>query len=263
MRNIVLLGGPVKDCWEGSFCFLVTCFFAFLSMVSSNGRLAFNCPNPQLNPHQCGRIDVPENASWVCDPDSLLEFDQAERLDHALESLKWGSRCDCDRNCSATGGYQIAIALVRRIGVEENYIPDRLRARDFAEDLREEWFHGDECQVNAVLFYALTEKEFYISIGSVTSRVVSDIELGRIYHHTADYFHHPNVEGASGDSRLYEGLVVSLTELHEAIDNHWYLTYGVAYVIIVASATVVLFATMCFIANCSVHYTDVRTENAF
>ncbi|XP_002739012.1 uncharacterized protein LOC100377042 [Saccoglossus kowalevskii] len=250
--------------------FCITCCWALIATVSSiriststNGRLAYNYPNPQLNPRECGRIGVPVNTSWVCDPDGLLNFQQAEQLDSTLEVLRWNSRCECDKNCSLVGAYQVAIALVGRIGIQGNYVPDRERAHDFAEELRREWFDGQECQDNAVVFYAFTEKELYISIGPNTAKVVSDIELGQIYHHTTDYFHHPNVEDDSGESRLYEGLVIVLTDLHQDIDNEWFLTYGIVYAISVATATFVLFTSMCLIANCCVHFTNVKTENAF
>ncbi|XP_070580254.1 uncharacterized protein [Ptychodera flava] len=228
-----------------------------ITSVASKGWLADNYPNPQLWPQKCGRPNADVNTTWVCDPDGLISTaEQADNLDHTLTQLKETSRCECDKNCDVTGGYQVAIALARRMGIEGNYVPDRQRARDFAEDLREQWFGQEGCQDNAVILYSSMEKELFIAIGKQTAEVVSDIELGQIYHQSSDYFHH-------GDSDLYEGLVYALTELHEAIDNDWFLTYGVMYAITISIATVLLFSTMCLVANCCASQSDFKTEDLF
>ncbi|XP_077980411.1 uncharacterized protein LOC144435679 [Glandiceps talaboti] len=243
-------------------CVLLALWSLYAS-VYANGWLANNYPNPQLQPKECGRDDVEVNSTWVCDPNKLLEDGRADQLDDALKVLKNKSRCECDKVCTETGAYQVAIALARRMGIEGNYVPDRQRARDFAEDLRKEWFGSGVCQDNAVILYSLTEKELFIAIGKTTSKVVSDIELGQIYHKASDYFRSPNVKNEQGESQLYDGFVYVLTELHQAIDNDWFLTYGLAYAITISIATVLLFSTMCLIANCCPSQTGPKTDAVF
>ncbi|XP_054716044.1 uncharacterized protein LOC129225608 [Uloborus diversus] len=158
-------------------------------------------PHPRENPRYCNRLK-PSN---ICDPDSVLEKEQADRLDSFIKSLYQETPCICDTCEPGEGGIVIGIALLKHMYQPYNEHPSKI-IRRFSESLRAKWKLG-KCDNDILIVVAVTDRLSYTDVGKATSSYVSLNEAHRIFlenkaHFTAGHF--------------FEGLRAMLADYHES-----------------------------------------------
>ncbi|XP_070537808.1 uncharacterized protein [Ptychodera flava] len=112
-------------------------------------------PNPQLDYFRCGRRG---QKSFVCDPERVLSFKDANKLDEILFSIRNDTGCSQCTVCKADQhGYTVSVAIVKDA-------MDGLSVNGFAEYLLHEWNYGS-CKDDVVIVLAAKTKQVYSAVG--------------------------------------------------------------------------------------------------
>ncbi|KAG8201773.1 hypothetical protein JTE90_012831 [Oedothorax gibbosus] len=109
-----------------SLGFLLTFLFGF-----SVGSSEF--PNPQREWRMCGRT----KASYICDPDFILERSEAERLDQIARDIRRVTACICPKCSKDDPGISVGIFVRRNISKES--LSKYPTGNDVSEMLRRRW----------------------------------------------------------------------------------------------------------------------------
>ena len=131
-------------------------------------------PNPARDVSSCGRRGV---ASWICDPDGILSFEQANKLEEMLTSVSKNTVSGCSNDDRP--GYQIGIALMRQMYVVPGETGERAIEK-FAKHLHDSWGVGHECGDGAVFVLSAVDRLLYISTGSAAKSVLTNEQIGLI-----------------------------------------------------------------------------------
>ncbi|GBL88082.1 hypothetical protein AVEN_133732-1 [Araneus ventricosus] len=132
-------------------------------------------PHPQEMYKFCNRL----KPSYVCDPDQVLEKEEADKLDTFIKQLYRETPCICDDCSNETGGIIVGIALLKYMFQPYNQHPAKT-IRTFAQTLRENWNLG-KCDNDILIVVATTDRLSFTDVGKETSYYVSLNEAHRIF----------------------------------------------------------------------------------
>lgn len=132
-------------------------------------------PHPMITPRFCNRF----KPSHVCDPDLVLEKEQADLLDSSIQKLYRETPCICDACSDGDGGIVVGIALLKHMYHPYNVHPAKV-IRSFAETLRFRWKLG-RCDNDILIMVATTDRLSYTDVGEATSDYLSIHEAHRIF----------------------------------------------------------------------------------
>ncbi|XP_015920908.1 uncharacterized protein [Parasteatoda tepidariorum] len=157
-------------------------------------------PHPQDNFRFCNRMKT----SYICDPDMILDKEQADKLDANIRQLFKETPCICDRCDGEEGGIVIGIALLKYVFQPYNEHPSQI-IRSFTERLRSKWQLG-KCDNDILIIVATADRLAYTDVGKATSAYVSLKEAYRIFLENKAQF---------SAGHFYEGLNDMLTDYYE------------------------------------------------
>ncbi|GBF97799.1 lactase-phlorizin hydrolase [Raphidocelis subcapitata] len=120
-------------------------------------------PNPQRDVGACGRRGV---SSFLCDPDGVMSYDAANLAEGLIAQVERGEAPYTRAPCGAgLQGFQIAVALMRRLQVDGSQSPGEAAAA-FARGLHDAWGVGSgACDNGVVLLLATRDRQVYVSTG--------------------------------------------------------------------------------------------------
>ncbi|XP_002740571.1 uncharacterized protein LOC100375696 [Saccoglossus kowalevskii] len=143
-------------------------------------------PNPLDSTDICNH---PQRESWICDPNGILNNEEALTLDNNLDDIRLTTLCTCDRCQGGNGernGYVISFALLNKMqGIYHN--PQSPTDREILKEAhiwtkylrRRAWKFGD-CGNDAVLLLSLQDKVIYMSTGEEVCTILSDRKIKEI-----------------------------------------------------------------------------------
>ncbi|XP_035689997.1 uncharacterized protein LOC118425299 [Branchiostoma floridae] len=151
-------------------------------------------PNPQLQWVQCGR----PQASWLCDPNSILTESDADFLSELLGNVSTSTGTPCvpqhrtERDVrkrtvnksSEFPGYTIAVALVPDI-VKMFGERDRDAIRRFSQVLLHLWDPG-ECDGGVVLVYCQSSQRVYAARGEAAELKLTNQDVWEVHRDNRD-----------------------------------------------------------------------------
>ncbi|XP_013388129.1 uncharacterized protein LOC106157154 isoform X1 [Lingula anatina] len=189
-------------------------------------------PNPRMpnsGSYSCLRK---QKKSYICDPNTLISFEDANMLDKDLERIANNSRCLCSASeCNRRQqnkeprGTRMAVALMQEMKREvdgedsdEKRIGD---AQSFAHRLYPNWNLGGECHDVVLLIYSKHENVLYVATGPAASQVVSNMDLNRILADSRQYFSSGNDENSR--RKLKEGLQRLINDFKTAFIRGQYI----------------------------------------
>lgn len=161
-----------------------------------------NYPNPQKNTDECGRQG---RASWVCDPEKALTFEEANQLDVIIQKIGNATRCSCSEHvCKRDSkGFPIGIAISPKIVSDEEMqdyadglqeyekaYPPRIRLHHiqlFAYTLMKKWKLG-KCDDGILMVFDPVNYSLYTVGGTVALRRLSPNRIGDITATNRDRF---------------------------------------------------------------------------
>ena len=121
-------------------------------------------PNPQKEFRLCGR----KNASFVCDPEFVLDIGDVDRLDHLAQEFRKSTTCICSP-CNT--GVSIGIFIRRSLTQEvAKLYPD---GKGMAEMLRKRW-HLGKCNDDIVIILLTDMNISDYSMGSSVQGILPD-----------------------------------------------------------------------------------------
>lgn len=121
-------------------------------------------PNPKRDTFLCGRDG---RKSSVCDPDTVLSEQAANRLEGLIGDIEDGQSPYRQAPCGSQGmkGYQVAVAIMKKMDVGQGSTPQET-AKDFAKVLHARWGVGDAaCDNGVLLLVSVDDRQIYISTG--------------------------------------------------------------------------------------------------
>jgi uncharacterized membrane protein YgcG len=125
-------------------------------------------PNPTLDPALCGA----SAASFLCDPDEVLEPAEATAIRRALSALARDIQLPaCGAPGEAPGRAQLGVAVVRRLrSADGRLVPLATTtaegARRAAKDTHKAWGVGDaRCDSGALLLVVVDDRKIHLSTG--------------------------------------------------------------------------------------------------
>ncbi|XP_077863224.1 uncharacterized protein LOC144346238 [Saccoglossus kowalevskii] len=169
------------------------------AMQQNHDWLRVDYPNPQtrIGSLQCGRLSTTRNTSLICDPNGVLDKQQADSLDEFLDAIRELTPCVCPQcNTNHTmprPGYVVAIAIVNKMDGEytDQSCPtekERLQeAEQWADYLLESWKLGS-CGNDIVIFVSREDAVISTSTGKKTSEVLFESHILHIRSSSEKYF---------------------------------------------------------------------------
>ena len=118
-------------------------------------------PNPARDIEACSRRG---KVSWICDPDNILSYETANKVEELLFSVRKNTVSGCSTR-SENPGFQIGVAVMKKMhGVPDESIA--VTAENFAKHLHDRWGVGNAgCDDGAVLLLSITDRQIYVSTG--------------------------------------------------------------------------------------------------
>ncbi|XP_038050792.1 uncharacterized protein LOC119723947 [Patiria miniata] len=192
-------------------------------------------PNPQEDLYRCGRRGRP---SWVCDPDQVLSFNEAEDVNTALGNIRLETDCSCSNSalCSnhSSHGFSVAVAVMSFIPTTRAQL---ISASTYAKYLREhEWLYGN-CQDDVVIVVSKHDKQVAASIGDTAAKKLTPRVLKDILSDTSDYFQNENFAA---------GLLEMIDRMRAAFENDYVVTPSFPVWTVVQMAMAALCVLICF-----------------
>lgn len=124
-------------------------------------------PNPLKQHSMCYR----RRPSFICDPDNLLSWNDAERLDFLLNNIRNTTPCLCPAcPMESPSGISIGIFL-RENFTDEERSTKGFSSKELAKTLREEWKLG-KCDDDIVIVVIAEEKRSAVSLGTTVLNVL-------------------------------------------------------------------------------------------
>ena len=160
--------------------FLASCFF---QEVNSTRRwLKEEFPNPTKDLGICGRRG---KVSLICDPDNVLSYKTANKLEELLYSIGKNTASGCSSD--EKPGFQVGVAVLKRMrifsweSVEET-------AEKFTKHLHDSWGVGHAgCDDGAMLLLSIHNRQVYISTGKKAMELLSDDQINIIIEQMKPY----------------------------------------------------------------------------
>ncbi|KAG8180808.1 hypothetical protein JTE90_008593 [Oedothorax gibbosus] len=215
-------------------------------------------PHPQRHFKFCGRM----SESFVCDPDSVLEKEQADKLDASIRQLYQGTPCICGQaNCKeGDGGIVVGIALLKTLYQPYNQHPSKT-IRSFSEFLRNTWKLG-KCDNDILIVVATTDRLSFTDVGKATSSYVSLDEAHRIFlEHKAHFTGGRFYEGLQAMLGDYEARTRTMRAPTEPSDDTDMGVVAGGIVGAVAILGIVLFIVVVVYRRCKNKRKDVETAD--
>ncbi|XP_035219362.1 uncharacterized protein LOC118192481 [Stegodyphus dumicola] len=156
-------------------------------------------PHPRENPPECHRI----KPSTICDPDSVLQKEELDKLEVAVQTLYKDTACICDVCDANDGGIVVGIALLKHLFQPYNEHPGKI-IRTFAEQLRSKWKLG-KCDNDILIVIAVIDRLSYTDVGKATANYVSNEEAHSVF--LENKFHFTN-------GNFYKGLDAMLSDFY-------------------------------------------------
>ena len=130
-------------------------------------------PNPARDIEACGRRG---KVSWICDPDNILSYETANKVEELLFSVRKNTVSGCSTS-SENPGFQIGVAVMKKMrGVPDESIA--VTAENFAKHLHDRWGVGNaECDDGAVLLLSITDRQIYVSTGRGAKEKLTDDQI--------------------------------------------------------------------------------------
>ncbi|KAK8786467.1 hypothetical protein V5799_023753 [Amblyomma americanum] len=149
-------------------------------------------PHPITQPRYCNRY----RASFVCDPDRVINKKQADSLDWIIERIRNETLCICP-TCgkSQARGITLGVAIMEHIHRPHN-LPISEAVRLFAERLRKQWGLG-HCDDDILLLISTKDKQSHTLVGPAVSGVFPQEVADQIYLESRGHF---------SNCDFYEGL---------------------------------------------------------
>lgn len=140
-------------------------------------------PHPMTQPRYCNRY----RASFVCDPDRVINKKQADSLDRIIEHIRNETLCICPVcGKSQARGITLGVAIMEHIHRPHNLaMPDAVRL--FAERLRKQWGLG-HCDDDILLLISTKDKQSYTLVGPAVSGVFPQEVADQIYLESRGHF---------------------------------------------------------------------------
>lgn len=162
---------------ELSLCVFLISLFCFIGNTRAYREWsADDFPNPVKDIHLCGRRGV---ASWICDPDGVLSYEEANRLEGIIFALSKETHSGCSMD-KEKPGFQLGLALMRKISIYAVESADEI-VQLMAERLHSKWGVGHQGCDDGVLFLLSTEdRKMYISTGKTAMKLLTDEQIGFI-----------------------------------------------------------------------------------
>lgn len=215
-------------------------------------------PNPQKEFMLCGR----RNASFVCDPEFLMDIGDVERLDHLAKEFRKSTTCLCSR---CENGISLGIFVKRNLTQEAaRQYPN---GRGVAEMLRNRW-HMGKCNDDIVIIL-LTELNISdYSMGPAVREIFPDATAKQIMKDCSIHF-------SSG--WYYQGLESVVNSFHDGLRRlqkekkgldmslitGLSLGIGVLLILLIISIIVLRRQNKRRKAGCSNIYESVSTKNKY
>ncbi|CAH1783878.1 unnamed protein product [Owenia fusiformis] len=154
-------------------------------------------PDPQKDLERCGRRG---KRSWVCDPNGVISYEEADKLDSIINDVRSKAKCACG-SCPSDGRgrYAIAVAFVNKLNLEGAEPTDNNKQRaieNFALFLRTLYWNYGYCQDGVVIVVSREDRKVWTSTG-VTPRK-------RLVNGCVDLVYN-KVKGKFTDGRFYDG----------------------------------------------------------
>ncbi|XP_074662334.1 uncharacterized protein LOC141914894 [Tubulanus polymorphus] len=149
-------------------------------------------PNPQVNITKCGRR---VRRSWICDPNNLLKFEEANELDSLIADIQRDTLCPCSRDiCYRDGrGYVISIALVNKLTTDsrqQGMAQQVENGRKFVRNLEKYNYAFDRCDEDVIIMYSRDDNIIYTLTGLKAREKLTDQILSDITRDATVYFMH-------------------------------------------------------------------------
>lgn len=140
-------------------------------------------PHPMRQPRYCNRY----RASFVCDPDRVINKKQADSLDRIIERIRNETLCICS-TCgnSQSRGITLGVAIMEHIHRPHN-LPISEAARLFAQRLRLQWGLG-HCDDDILLLISTKDKQSHTLVGPAVSGVFPQEVADQIYLESRGHF---------------------------------------------------------------------------
>ena len=139
-------------------------------------------PNPTKDLRSCGRRG---KASWICDPDNVLSYETANKVEELLYSVGKNTVSGCSSDEKA--GFQIGVAVFKKMrdlpgeSVEET-------AEKFTRHLHDSWGVGHaNCDDGAMLLLSILDRQVYVSTGKKAMELLSNDQIDIIIEQMKPY----------------------------------------------------------------------------
>lgn len=160
--------------------FLALCFLQ--EAKSTQEWFKEDFPNPTKDLGSCGRRG---KVSWVCDPDKVLSYEIANKVEELLYSIGKNTVSGCSSD--EKPGFQIGVAVLKKMrtipgeSVEET-------AEKFTKHLHDSWGVGHAgCDDGAMLLLSILDRQVYISTGQKAMELLSDDQIDIIIEEMKPY----------------------------------------------------------------------------
>ncbi|CAH1783877.1 unnamed protein product [Owenia fusiformis] len=156
-------------------------------------------PNPQsdLDVHRCGRRG---KKSWVCDPNGVVSYEQADKLDTIINDIRSRAGCVCGSCPPGRGRYAVAVALVNKLNLQGETPTEsniQIAIENFALDLRQNRWRFGYCQDGIVIVVSRQDRRVWTSVGATARRRLPNGCVRLIY---------DRVRGLFSDKQYYKGI---------------------------------------------------------
>ncbi|XP_027200757.2 uncharacterized protein LOC113794815 [Dermatophagoides pteronyssinus] len=124
-------------------------------------------PNPRDDPFGCRQ----PRSSLLCDPDQILDANQAQLIRDLLEQNRRSTKCFCEKCPSGEAGIKVAVALARNI--DDTQYGDS-SSQQFADHLRQKWRYSlcnDSLLLLMIQSYPAPKSSITTSLGRIAERL--------------------------------------------------------------------------------------------
>ncbi|XP_070579361.1 uncharacterized protein [Ptychodera flava] len=212
----------MANAWSGRACWLASlqlvmilacglCLDTFQGLVAEGDGPKYTFPSHHEwrkefypNPRNVSRgsIDCGRdgNASWICDPNNVLNEDEADVLDAFSEEIALGTECVCPQckvdfnGTQSPYGYVIGIAIVNKMDASYENIncPTKKELAEEAEQwsnylLDKSWKIGD-CGNSIIVFFSREDNTVDIATAEIAGEALPPDHIQHITGRTLKYF---------------------------------------------------------------------------